>query len=176
MGRVDLHQGDDGAAGAGVDVGHLAQQRVARVDEVVAEEDGEGLVADVRLGAQDGVAEAPRVALADVVHGGEVAGFLDLLEPVVVTLGGEGGLQLVIAVEVVFQGPLVTPCDHEDVVQPCRDGLLDHVLDGRLVHDGEHFLGRRLRRRKEAGAEARGRDDCLFDHGVQLSHGQNHSG
>lgn len=159
-----------------MDVGHLAQQRVARVDQVVAEEDGEGLVADVRLGAQDGVAEAARVALADVVHGGQVAGLLDLLEPVVVALGDEGRFQLVVAVEVVFECALVTSCDHQDVVQAGRHGLLDHVLDGRLVHDREHFLGRRLGRRKEAGAETCGRDHGLLDHRVQLSHGQNDSG
>ena len=62
------------------------QQRVARVDQVVAEEDGEGLVADVRLGAQDGVAEALGVALPYVVHGGQVAGLLDLGEPGLVAL------------------------------------------------------------------------------------------
>ena len=56
---------------------HAGQQRVARVDQVVAEEHGEGLVADVRGGAQDGVPETARVALADVVHGRQVAGLLD---------------------------------------------------------------------------------------------------
>ena len=48
------------------------EQRVARVDEVVAEQDRERLVADVLRGAQDGVPEAERVALAYVVHGGQL--------------------------------------------------------------------------------------------------------
>ena len=37
---------------------------------------------------------------------------------------------------------------------PARDGLLDHVLDRRLVDDRQHLLRLRLRRREESGAEA----------------------
>ena len=44
-----------------------------------------------------------------------------------------------------------------------RHGLLDHVLDPRLVDQGDHLLGRRLGRRQEAGAEPRGGDHCLAD-------------
>ena len=46
----------------------VGEQRVARVDQVVAEQHRERLVADVPRGAQHGVAEPERVALADVVH------------------------------------------------------------------------------------------------------------
>src|SRR3712207_2044145 len=56
--RGDLHEGDDAAAALLLDLDHALQQGVAGVDQVVAEEHGEGLVADVRSGAQDGVAEA----------------------------------------------------------------------------------------------------------------------
>src|SRR5205823_6285873 len=77
LGRVDLHEGDHRAAVLLLYVDHAGQQGVAGVDEVVAEEDREGLVAHVGLGAQDGVAQALGVALADVVHGRQVAGFLD---------------------------------------------------------------------------------------------------
>ncbi len=69
---VDLHQRDDTAALALLDLDHPGEEGVARVDEVVAEKDGERLVTDVRRGAEDGVAEAARVALAYVVHGGQV--------------------------------------------------------------------------------------------------------
>ena len=94
------------------------QQRVAGVDQVVAEQHREGLVADVRGRAQHGVAETARVALAYVVHGREVAGLLHLGEPVRVALAGQRRLQLVVPVEVVLQGALVAPGDHEDVDSP----------------------------------------------------------
>ncbi len=105
----DLHEGDDAAAVLLLDVDHALEQGVARVDQVVAEQDREGLVADVRGGAQHGVAEALGVALADVVDHGEVAGFLDLGQPARVTLLLEGGLELVVAVEVVLEGRLLRP-------------------------------------------------------------------
>lgn len=107
--RLDLHQRDDAAALALLDLDHAGEQRVARVDQVVTEEDRERLVADVRCGAQHGVAEAARVALADVVHGGEVTRLLHLPEPVCVSLAGERGLKFVVAVEVVLEGRLLRP-------------------------------------------------------------------
>ena len=70
---IDLHQGHDAAAELVPDVDHPQQQRVVRVDQVVAEQHREGLVPHVLGCLEDGVAEARRVSLADVVHGGEVA-------------------------------------------------------------------------------------------------------
>ena len=141
----------------------VGEQRVARVDQVVAEQDRERLVADVAGGAEHGVAEAARVALADVVHVGEDLRLLHPLQPVVVALGLERRLELVVAVEVVLERALVAPGDHQHVVEAGRDGLLDDVLDRRLVDDRQHLLGRRLGGRQEAGAEAGGRDDSLGD-------------
>ena len=51
-----------------VDVDHLPQRRRRRVDHVVAEDDGERLVADQILRDQHRVAEAERLALPDVGH------------------------------------------------------------------------------------------------------------
>ncbi|ALM39305.1 hypothetical protein SFR_2690 [Streptomyces sp. FR-008] len=129
----------------------------------------------MRGGAQDGVAEAARVALADVVHGGEVAGLLDAGETGLVALAAERLLQLVVAVEVVLQGTLVASGDHEDVGEPGRHGLLDDVLDGRLVDDRKHFLRRGLGGGEEACPEAGGGDDRFADPGVRLSHAAHHN-
>ena len=46
---------------------------------------------------------------------------------------------------------------------PAAHGLLDHVLDGRLVDDRQHLLGLRLGGRQEPGAEPGGGDDGLAD-------------
>ncbi len=168
--RRDLHEGDHAAAVLLLDVDHALEQGVARVDQVVAEQDREGLVADVRLGAQHGVAEALGVALADVVDHREVAGLLDLGEAARVALLLEGGLQFVVAVEVVFQGALVAARDHEDVAEARGHGLFDHVLDRRLVDDRQHLLGSGLGGRQEPGTETGCWDDSLADPGVGLSH------
>lgn len=172
LGRLDLHQGDHTAALALLDLHHPGEQRVARVDEVVAEEHREGLLTDVGRGAQHGVAQALGVALAHIVHGGEVAGLPDLGEPGLVALAGEGLLQLVVAVEVVLQGTLVASRDHQYVGETGGDRLLDHVLDRGLVDDRQHLLGRGLGGRQEPGAEACRRNDSLGDPCGRLSHAQ----
>ncbi len=65
------------------------------------------------------------------------------------------------AIEMVFQGGLTPARDDQDVVDPGAKGLLDDVLDARLVDHRQHLLGLRFGRRKEAGAEARCRDHRL---------------
>ena len=63
------------------------KQRVALVDQVVAEQHRERLVADVLRRAQHGVAEARRVALAHVVHRRQVGRLVHERQPLVVPLG-----------------------------------------------------------------------------------------
>ena len=46
---------------------------------------------------------------------------------------------------------------------PGGDGLLDRVLDDRLVDQRQHLLGLRLGRRQEAGAPAGGGEDGFSD-------------
>ena len=83
-------------------------------------------------------------------------------------------LELVVAVEVVLERALVAAGDHEDVVEAGGDGLLDDVLDGRLVDDRQHLLGSGLGGGQEPGAEAGCRDDSLADPGGRLSHAGHH--
>ena len=135
-------------------------------------ETGERLAPDVARGAEHGVAEAPGVALAGVVHVGGHDSLADPAEPLGVALGLQRRLELPVAVEVVLDRVLVPPGHEQHVVQPGRDGLLDDVLDGRLVDDRQHLLGSGLGRRQEPGAETRDRDDCLGDGwSVLLRHG-----
>src|ERR1039457_2516064 len=158
---VDFHQREDGSAVLDPDLQHPLEQAVFRVDEVVAEQHGEGLMADVLSRAQHGVTEARRRALPHVVHVGEVAGLADQGQPGGVTLRGERFLEFVGAVEVIFDGALAPAGDEQEVVEAGRDSFLDHVLDRWLVDDRQHLLGRRLRRGQEPGSQARRRDDRL---------------
>ena len=50
------------------DVDHLPQRRRIRVNHIVGQDDRERLVADEVAGHQHGVAEAERLALADVAR------------------------------------------------------------------------------------------------------------
>ena len=99
--------------------------------------------------------EALRVALADVVDVGQVArGSGRCRAWSASPLASSVCFELGDAVEVVLEGALVAAGDHQDVVDAGGDGLLDDVLDGRLVDDRQHLLGHRLGGGKETGAEA----------------------
>ena len=50
-------------------------------------------------------------------------------------------------VEVILDGPLCMAADDQDLLNPTRQSLLHNVLDCRLVHDRQHLLRRRFRRR-----------------------------
>jgi len=66
-----LEQRHHAATLLGLHVQHRPEQFVPLVDQVVAEQHSEHLVADERIGAEDGVPETARVALPDEVHGGQ---------------------------------------------------------------------------------------------------------
>ena len=55
---------------------------------------------------------------------------------------------------------------------PLVDSLLHQILDGGLIHDGEHPLGHGLGGGQHTGAQTGGRDDSLrnFFHGSELLH------
>src|SRR5260221_4217892 len=62
----DIHDGDDIAAGVSIDVDHRLEAGHVAENEIVGEEDGEGLIADEIARAPDGMTEAERLLLPRV--------------------------------------------------------------------------------------------------------------
>jgi hypothetical protein len=62
-------------------------------------------------------------------------------------------------VEVILDRVLAAPRDQDNVLRARGDGLLDAVLDDRLVDQRQHLLGLGLRGRQEAGSKACGGED-----------------
>ncbi len=91
--------------------------------------------------------EAEWVALADVVDVGKHLRLPYALEQCAIALRLQRRLELPGPVEVVLERALVAPGDEQDVVETRGHRFLDDVLDGRLVDDRQHLLGRSLRRR-----------------------------
>ena len=84
-------------------------------------------------------------------------------QPLDVALVAQHLLELEVAVEVVLERSLAAAGDEQDVLEAGGHGLLDDVLDGRLVDDRQHLLGRRLGGRQEPRAEPGRGDDRLAD-------------
>ena len=146
-----------------VGVDELADDRSLGDDDVVREDDGEGLVADQLPGHEDGVAEAELLLLAHVADLGQVADVAHATEHLDVAAGLEQVLELVGGVEVVLDGPLLAAGHDDDLLDAGGHRLLDRVLDDRLVDERQHLLRLRLGRRQEAGAPAGGREDGFAD-------------
>ena len=142
---------------------HLLHARDGGVDDVVGEQDCEGLVADELLGHEDGVAEAEGLGLAGEGDLGELRDGAGDLEERGLVLGGEGGFELGVGVEVVLHCGLAAGGDDDDLGAAGGDSLFDAVLDEGLVDEAEHLLGRGLGGGEETGSHAGGGEDGFAD-------------
>src|SRR5574340_518033 len=112
---------------------------------------------------EHGVAETELLLLAHVGDLGEVADVPDLPEHLDVAALLEEMLELVVEVEVVLDRPLLAARDDDDLLDAGGNGLLDRVLDDRLVDERQHLLRLRLGRGKEARTPAGGGEHGLSD-------------
>ena len=148
----------------------LSTDRVLAPDHVVAVDDNKGIIAGEGLGGVHSMAQTQRLLLAhkeDVCHVGNAQTFLQRL-----FLAGLCQLffQLGAAVKVILDDALVAAQNDQNVCDAGLDGFLHQILDGGLIHDGEHPLGHGLGGGQHTGAQTGGRDDSLrnFFHGSEL--------
>ncbi len=141
----------------------LGADGVFAVDDVIAIDDHEGIVAGEGLGHAHGVAEAQSLMLTHKVDVGQIGDAEALFQHFLLAGNGELGLQLGAAVEVILNDVLIPAHDDEDIGDAGMDGLFHQILDGGLVHDGEHSLGHRFGSGQHAGAKTGGGNDCLGD-------------
>ncbi len=163
-----LLDGDDGLTHLVVQVDHLLAAGDLAHHQVVAEEHHEGLVADHVAGHPDGVAEAERLFLAHRDNVDEVGDVVQLLAQLFFLAVLEHRVELEVVVEMVLDGGLAGAGDQDDLLDARGHRLLDDVLDGGPVDDGEHLLGDGLGGRQEPRAQPGHRNDGLSDrfHGV----------
>ena len=139
-------------------------------DDRVAERDDEGLPADKRSRAEDGVAEPEHVPLpgVEVLQGRALE--RELLEQFLLAGLAQRLDQLGVQIEVVLDRRLAGPGDEQHAPHPDARQLLDDVLHDRLAPDRQHLLGLRLGGRQQPGAEAGDGDDGNVDgHGRVLA-------
>ena len=142
-----------------VGANELPDARHGADDDIVRQDHGERLVTDELLGHQHRVTETELLLLANVRDLREIGDVPDLAQHLDVAALLEEVLQLVRRVEVVLDRPLLAAGDDDDLLDARGHGLLDRVLDDRLVDQGEHFLRLCLGRRQEPGAPSSGGED-----------------
>ena len=142
---------------------HRLEQRVALVDDVVAEHDDERFLADVLGRHEHRMAEPGRDALAYEMDLGQLGRSADPGQPLEVALLLQRRLDLGSAVEVVLDRALAAAGDDEDVGQAGAGRLFDDVFESGLVDDRQQLLRNGLGGGKETGAESRSGDDSLSD-------------
>ena len=150
-GAAELLKGTDQLGGRGV----LAH------DHVVAVHDHEGVIAGEGLGHQNGVAKAEGLLLAHKEDVGQPGNAQASLQRSLLAGLGQSGLQLGGAVKVILDNVLVAADDNQNIRDARTDSLLHNVLNGGLVHNGQHLLGHGLGGGQHTGAQAGGGDNCL---------------
>ncbi|GAP60594.1 hypothetical protein AHiyo1_41540 [Arthrobacter sp. Hiyo1] len=113
------------------------------------------------LGAQHGMAQALRFALPHIVDRPEPGGMLHRVQASFVAFQLQRAFKIRCTIKVVFKGALVAACNHQHVAEARLHGLLNHVLDGRLIHHRQHFLRHRLGGRQETRAQSGRRNNCF---------------
>ena len=141
----------------------LGGHRLLRAHDVVAQQHGEGLVSHKALGPPNGVAQAPGLLLTHIEDVGQIGGAAHLRQLPVLPRLVEAGLQLGIVVEVVVHSGLGPVGDDQDILDPRRRGLFNKVLNGGLVHQGQHLLGDGFGCGEHPGTQPRGGDHGFTD-------------
>ena len=146
----------------------LSTDRILAPDHVIAVDDNEGIIAGEGLGGVHSMAQTQRLLLAhkeDVCHVGDAKALFQSL-----FLAGLCQLffQLRAAVKVILNDALVAAQNDEDIGDAGTHSFFHQILDGRLVHNGEHLLGHGLCGGQHAGAQACRGDDGFTD----LLHGK----
>ena len=149
---------------------HLRKTTRRVQHQFVRQQHRERLVADDVARAPHRMAEAERRLLPRETHG---AGF-GLVARQDFHLGllaarRQRGVEFVHPVEMIFDHTLVAAGDEDEMLDAGFPRLVDHILDQRLVDDGQHFLRHRLGGGQDAGAEAGDRKNGFADfHGRTL--------
>jgi hypothetical protein len=160
--REPAHR-EHGRPGLVMRVDELLQARVrVAEDHVIGQQDSAGLAFHQSPRRPHGMTETERLLLLKVCDVDLVAQLVHLaqdVEQVALATLRQVVLELERAVEVVDDGALAAACDHDHLLDSAGDGLLDAVLDRRLIDERQHLLRLRLGDRKKSRAKPGGWKD-----------------
>ena len=109
------------------------------------------------------MAQTQRLLLAHEQDVGQIGNAQTLFQHLFLAGLGQLFLQLGAAVKVILDNALVAAQNDQDIGNAGADGLLHQILDGGLVHEGQHALGHCLGSRQYAGTKTRSRNNGFGD-------------
>jgi len=125
-----------------VDFNHLFDRRLCGFDQVICKQYREGFVSDNMFCAQHRVPQSQRIGLPDEgafdVFRNKV---LDAMEEIMLAVGMKLGLEFIVLIKMILDGPLVPAGNEHHLGNPCPDSFFNGVLDERFIDDGQHFFG-----------------------------------
>src|SRR5262245_41818026 len=140
-----LLDGDDIAAGVGIDLHHLLEAARLGMDQHIGQKQGEGLVADELAGTPDGVAEPERLLLAGEARlSGRRQILLEQHELVLLAAPLQGLLELELLVEMVLNDAFVPPRAENEMLAAGLAGPVNRKLDHRAGPNAQHLLWGRI--------------------------------
>src|SRR5581483_2568166 len=155
--------GDDVAAMLGINVEHLGETALAfRLHQDIGKEERERLIADELARAPYGMTEAEWLLLAGEAGRawpGQV--LIEKLELSSLAARGENLLEFELPVEMIFDDPLVSPGDEDEVLDACFLRFVHDMLDQRPIDDRQHFLRHGFGGGEKAGAKPRDGEHSL---------------
>src|SRR6185437_8768727 len=148
-----------------VDLRHLQQAGHLAANQIVSQVHEERLGANGRLRTQHGMPQSERRRLPDVNTGGIGRQHAaQLVEQVALALRLEHVLELLVGIEMILNRTLGSAGDEYQAPRAGRQGLLDGVLDERLVDHRKHLLGAGLGGGKEPRPAPGDRKHCGTNH------------
>jgi hypothetical protein len=149
--------------GRRVHIDQLFGRGIFAGNQHVAKQHRERLVAHQIARHQHRVAKAERLLLpcvADLHHVRDIADHAGLL---LFAVFFQEILEKRRSVEVILDGAFAAAGDNNDVLDAGGHAFFRHVLNLRLIDNGEHFFGLRFGGRQKPRAQSGGRQNCFSD-------------
>ncbi len=112
-----------------------------RVDNFIAQDDREWLIADEMLGAQDGVTQPHGFRLTNVTEVRQIRNVPHLVQDLALAAALEIFFEFQRTIEMIFNRALPAAGDDDNVFDPGRDRFFHDILNQRFVDQRQHLFG-----------------------------------
>ena len=113
------------------------------IDDIIAKKNSKGLVTDKAPRTENGITKTAHIFLPYIVNI-DICGLPHEIQQVLFALSFELILKRRSRVKVILDGTLAVSANDKDIFNAALQRLFHNILDGWLVHNGQHLLRRCL--------------------------------